>query len=858
MYSRREELGPGIEYNPERPILVKYEEQRPLSDREKMERERFDRERFDRERFEREKFERERFEREREFDVRERERERERVHEREMRERTTSGSDAGRPHAMHPPEFGAQSLIRRDPPPPPQYGQPPDPRDQAHWQQRPPYDQPRVPYEEARPPPRQPEYPRSAAPFSHPTTGSYSQSPLDRFPPPSHPAHSQNVVHSGPPMPHHLESPDRQRGAALPPQHQQQPPRRPEDGPPPPSVAYGTSQPEIHESIQPNASGPLHLRVMEMTRNRGRISPLPQAVQGAQPQIQGPPGEAGIKSEFGRMFSGIGSGVSGLSVPSPVASGAQLPHPNNGVNRREDLDHGPQEVNHDGKTSRDNTARVKRRKAKDDDAKDEDSNGRNTPLGRTKRVKHHHHQYVSSSLVLLPHQTHIASHHHHHHLAPEQGSPQLSGMSPFKSVKGATSIPSPSGVAKDFIMNNHLAIPRSVAHGPTRDPNSRAQAPLPSPVVIIPPKPKRTISNKAVFDSIADRPREHLGDWIYAVDLKPARMQDPHTGRPPRYPYSSTPKPLPMDVIRGKEGSTLMVKVGKQHLTASAREEITARRAVWGTDIHTDDSDVVAACIHGGWIRGEWPDDVDVELLGLDEGVGADPKDLKNGKKTRGKDLAEPRPDPDYLDAPLKTGPVAVPEGRDMHVMVTILPKLEKYTSTVRFGIKSREWGGKMRDGQRSSHDGLSFMIKSVRFLTNGAGAQSRLRGQARRERMRKAMQDVAVSKSFEVRVVPNVGSGIFTLAAKEKAPSSDHDKENRSVEEGKDANTTKANQVQGPEPQGTQTDHVEQSHRDDDSGIGDVSDVTASAVPPPPLAVVPAAPGPATVASRLTPPAEP
>lgn len=162
----------------------------------------------------------------------------------------------------------------------------------------------------------------------------------------------------------------------------------------------------MDEPSHPMAPQQNFLRVQEINR-KGRISPLPQAVQGAQPQIQGPPGEAGIKSEFGRMFSGIGSGVSGLGVPSPVASVVQPPFPSaTGMSRRDDLEHAPQEVNNEVKTGRDNAARNKRRKAaKDDDAKgDEESNGRSTPLGRVKRPKthahHHHHQYVSSLTLL--------------------------------------------------------------------------------------------------------------------------------------------------------------------------------------------------------------------------------------------------------------------------------------------------------------------------------------------------------------------------------------------------------------------------------------------------------------------------
>ncbi|CRK28657.1 hypothetical protein BN1708_015302, partial [Verticillium longisporum] len=77
-----------------------------------------------------------------------------------------------------------------------------------------------------------------------------------------------------------------------------------------------------------------------------------------------------------------------------------------------------------------------------------------------------------------------------------------------------------------------------------------------------------------------------------------------------------------------------------------------------------------------------------------------------------------------------------------MQVTILILPRLEKYSSTVRFGVKSREWGGTY-GGRKSVHDGISFMITAIRWVDNGAGAQSRLRGKARRERMRRAMAEV-------------------------------------------------------------------------------------------------------------------
>ncbi|KAI9681286.1 MAG: hypothetical protein M1817_002569 [Caeruleum heppii] len=72
----------------------------------------------------------------------------------------------------------------------------------------------------------------------------------------------------------------------------------------------------------PPPRGHLHVGADALGRRNGRISPLPQAVQGAQSQLSGPGGEPGIKSEFGRMFSGIGSGVgSAKSAGGSMGSG---------------------------------------------------------------------------------------------------------------------------------------------------------------------------------------------------------------------------------------------------------------------------------------------------------------------------------------------------------------------------------------------------------------------------------------------------------------------------------------------------------------------------------------------------------
>ncbi|KKF95113.1 Histone deacetylation protein Rxt3 [Ceratocystis platani] len=250
-----------------------------------------------------------------------------------------------------------------------------------------------------------------------------------------------------------------------------------------------------------------------------------------------------------------------------------------------------------------------------------------------------------------------------------------------------------------------------------------------------------TVTSQLVLDSVAHKPRHFLGDVVYDPIITAERLVPIH---PSNRGYKTTPRPLPLHLIKDKENCTLTVKVPKVHLHPTAREEITARRAIWGTDVYTDDSDIIAACIHAGWIRGEWPEDVDTDLLDLHRGIGYDEKlGSSNANTSSNKPADKDAFENDrqashaamHLTAPPATGPVPVRPGCDLQVTLLVLPKLRRYASSTRFGIQSREFG--------RNHDGLSFMITGVRWVVNGAAPQSRLRGKARRERMRQALAAV-------------------------------------------------------------------------------------------------------------------
>jgi hypothetical protein len=86
-------------------------------------------------------------------------------------------------------------------------------------------------------------------------------------------------------------------------------------GEPRTSLHDGSSRRASGEEMQRSRS---FLGMGSESYRRGRASPLPQAVKGAQAQPAGPGGgDPGVKSEFGRIFQGLGSGLGGAGSLTP-------------------------------------------------------------------------------------------------------------------------------------------------------------------------------------------------------------------------------------------------------------------------------------------------------------------------------------------------------------------------------------------------------------------------------------------------------------------------------------------------------------------------------------------------------------
>ncbi|CAG8554003.1 7750_t:CDS:2, partial [Acaulospora colombiana] len=160
------------------------------------------------------------------------------------------------------------------------------------------------------------------------------------------------------------------------------------------------------------------------------------------------------------------------------------------------------------------------------------------------------------------------------------------------------------------------------------------------------------------------------------------------------------------------ENGLLEVWIPSKYLTW---ENMKVRnRFLWGTDVYTDDSDIVAVLIHTG---------------------------LYNPPPPKSK-WSSNQPD------------------HDLCVTIRVLPKLVQYTATIRNKYQSRSWG---------NHHGVSYKIEKVGEMKNGE-AVGRSVGKGRKERLRKfhqmrkrAFEDAEYSQNDEsILVFNNEGDPCF------------------------------------------------------------------------------------------------
>lgn len=214
--------------------------------------------------------------------------------------------------------------------------------------------------------------------------------------------------------------------------------------------------------------------------------------------------------------------------------------------------------------------------------------------------------------------------------------------------------------------------------------------------------------------------------------------------------YSTTHSMLPR--FEGRENCIFQIRIPRRYLYERERAEVCRRRWLWGSDVYTDDSDVLAVLIHLGKIPPALPEGVEPEMVLAPQGAVVEEKEVgrKGGKAAaKGKGVvngsslhAAPSSSTMKTNGTTTTNftsTSAAPNGylninKDIVVDILILPPLEKYSTTVRNAVKSRAWS--------KQHDGMSYMVHEVKTAepgeAEGRGKSMRKQRLNEREHIRK------------------------------------------------------------------------------------------------------------------------
>lgn len=237
-------------------------------------------------------------------------------------------------------------------------------------------------------------------------------------------------------------------------------------------------------------------------------------------------------------------------------------------------------------------------------------------------------------------------------------------------------------------------------------------------------RPKKTIRISSVVAQARRNPRRHLGFFKYDPKVTPVDVTKPTSTK---FDVSIRPSLLPAFTDAAHVNCTYTVRVPRMWLKHRERGLICAERYLWGSGIYTDDSDPVAAAMHSGFISSVHPAGVDEALLE--------------------KVIEEQNPRIEGSPAPDKPQPVD--ENRDLHITLLVLPQLEKYVESARFGIKSRSWPDDSEpttsslSSNETPHDGVSFMVLKTEFVDDGIEVKRVGRtGKEKRERLRRELME--------------------------------------------------------------------------------------------------------------------
>ncbi|KAI9259364.1 histone deacetylation protein Rxt3-domain-containing protein [Sporodiniella umbellata] len=195
------------------------------------------------------------------------------------------------------------------------------------------------------------------------------------------------------------------------------------------------------------------------------------------------------------------------------------------------------------------------------------------------------------------------------------------------------------------------------------------------------PRPKLIVKNDQVWKAIEGIEEKRLGYHLYV----PQRL---------------------LPTLEHAVNGLIEVRIPAKYLSFENAQ--VKKKAVWGTDIYTDDSDIVAMIIHSGKYQPEFKepniepnDPFALAIAGKSkEAMEASKKLVLSGKRW--------------------ISPSAIPlPDHDLKVTLRVLPRLQLYSGSIRHCLKSRDWG---------KHDGVSLFVHKIEKIKRG---EARLSGRS-------------------------------------------------------------------------------------------------------------------------------
>ena len=317
----------------------------------------------------------------------------------------------------------------------------------------------------------------------------------------------------------------------------------------------------------------------------------------------------------------------------------------------------------------------------------------------------------------------------------------INGSNPLTNVEGRTAViakpppPPPKRTTPLFTLADQRK-------GEVRSPLVRVkneavlQAIVPKPYDDPPLFAPVSLSAAAVEPATTNSTRPHLGRVIYTPFVNPATLVDGEVlrnkvggsievvidigwlegvgfelGDPESFDGTFSDGalsfPLPLPTVSIEETSTIVTN-GDAPIVAAGGEEKSIfdlepfrKRKVWGTDVYTDDSDLLCICLHSGWLR-LLPSPTSLTPPSTTTKSASPSTSTSAGATAMDLDSAAPK-------VVKFTGGSGGKRSGSIIVKMVVAPTLLRYQSSVRQSLKSRNWG--------NGHDGVSLMIESVDFV---------------------------------------------------------------------------------------------------------------------------------------------